>query len=395
MAQSLFRAFRPLLCAAAVAFAAIAFAPQADAHAYSAAYNTLTLAKSQTEMTYALDELSAIELAGGDANGDKMLDQEEFDAVKDELADILRAHLTLKLGGEETPWTSLERFVLVREGDASKVVLRALYPPAAPSQSISLTDRLYENDTATNYVDLLTIRYGPQKSTSALSGKDRAWAMQLTDGDYAGLPEKAGETASASGDAPGEEPAASASGTGSGWLSFFKLGIRHILGGYDHLLFLFSLLIARQTFRQYAAMITAFTVAHSLTLTLTVLGLLNVPPQIVEPAIALSICYVALDNILRPRVSYRWVLTFLFGLVHGMGFADILKEMEIPRSELAVNLISFNLGIEAVQLTIVALLVPLLYALHRYKHARRFVVAASVAALALGGAWLFERLFAA
>ena len=96
--------------------------------------------------------------------------------------------------------------------------------------------------------------------------------------------------------------------------------------------------------------------------------------RIVEPVIALSICYVAVDNIVRSSVSNRWVLTFLFGLIHGMGFADILKEMNIPKNELAVDLISFNLGIETVQIAIVGLLVPLLYLMHRYKYARRIVV---------------------
>ncbi|MDG0814280.1 HupE/UreJ family protein [Cohnella rhizosphaerae] len=179
----------------------------------------------------------------------------------------------------------------------------------------------------------------------------------------------------------------------SGWFSFFKLGMNHILGGYDHLLFLFSLIVARQTFKQYAAMITAFTIAHSVTLTLTVLGWISVPGSIVEPLIALSICYVAVDNMLRANVRYRWVLTFLFGLVHGMGFADILVEMNLPRASLGIDLASFNLGIEAVQLGLIAVCLPLLYALHRYKHEKRVVYAASSLALLLGGLWLFERTF--
>ncbi|MBB6669110.1 HupE/UreJ family protein [Cohnella nanjingensis] len=400
MAQPFRLSFRScFLLAAVLAFVLLPFNRSASAHAYSAAYNTLTLTKTQSVMTYALDELSAIELAGGDANGDHMLDADEFNAIKDKLADLIQQHIVFQVGGETRPWISLERFDLVREGDASKVVLKAIYPQAAAFQSVSLRDDLYRNDPQTNYVDLLTIQYGAQTSTSALSGKERLWVMQLTDADYASLPEDAnpaaGPVASAGLDEPSADGSSTSSDALSGWLSFFKLGIHHILGGYDHLLFLFSLLIARQTFKQYAAMITAFTLAHSLTLTLTVLGVIDVSPRFVEPAIALSICYVALDNILRPNVSYRWVLTFAFGLIHGMGFADILKGMEIPRSQLVVDLTSFNLGIETVQLAIVGVLIPLLYWLHRYRHARRFVVAGSGAALLLGGAWLFERLFLA
>ncbi|MNN59260.1 hypothetical protein D3C81_1743640 [compost metagenome] len=158
------------------------------------------------------------------------------------------------------------------------------------------------------------------------------------------------------------------------------------------MLFLFSLLIARQTFKQYAAMITAFTIAHSITLTLTVLGIVNISPRIVEPAIALSICFVAVDNMLRNEVSYRWVLTFLFGLIHGMGFADILKEMNLPKSQLAVDLISFNLGIETVQVILIAILLPLLGLLHRWRFSRRAVLAGSFLAFLLGAVWLVQRL---
>lgn len=121
------------------------------------------------------------------------------------------------------------------------------------------------------------------------------------------------------------------------------------------------------------------------------LGWIDVPGWIVEPLIALSICYVAVENIIRKKVSRRWVLTFFFGLVHGMGFADILKGMNIPSNQLAVNLVSFNLGIEAVQLAIVAVLLPLLLLLRRSRHDRKVMLAGSAAALLFGGIWLAER----
>lgn len=363
-------AMRTLLCLLALASALVfPFTQAAYAHAYSAGYTTLNLTESQTEMIYSLDELSVIELMNGDANSDNKLNQEEFSVVKERMESTLKENLTFTINGEPKAWTQVESLGLEQQGDATKLVLKALYPPASPSTTISLVDNLYTNDAKTNYVNLLTINHGDQQSTEALSGNFRIWNMAVTDKDF------------------GSEHTNSI----EGWFSFFKLGMSHILGGYDHLLFLFSLLIARQTLKQYATMITAFTIAHSFTLTLTVLGVINVPPMIVEPAIALSICYVAVDNIRRPSVSHRWVLTFLFGLIHGMGFADILKEMNIPRSELAVDLISFNLGIETVQILIVGVLVPLLYFMHRYKYARRIVVACSSLALLLGAIWLLER----
>ncbi|OAB28417.1 hypothetical protein PMSD_22035 [Paenibacillus macquariensis subsp. defensor] len=370
-------------------FLLMPFERKVDAHAYSASYTTLNLTKSNIEMIYTLDELSVIELIGGDVNKNRMLEQEEFMAVKGQLLEMLKKEIILQINNSTQDWTQLESLVLDRKEDEAKVILKASYPFVSASQTISLTDNLYSNGAATNYVDLLTVNYGKQTSTSALSGKYRIWAMQMTESDYAGLQQT--DDRGQAKDLQNEDSGSSK--VMSGWYSFFILGINHILGGYDHLLFLFSLLIARQKFKQYAAMITAFTIAHSITLSLTVLGIINVPPAIVEPAIALSICFVAIDNIVRKQVSRRWVLTFLFGLIHGMGFADILKEMNLPRSELATDLIGFNLGIETVQVTLVAILLPLLVLLHRWKYSRRAVIGGSTLAFVLGAIWLAQRLF--
>lgn len=392
---------------AVLSFLLLSFVYKADAHAYSAGYTTLDLTRASTEMTYALDELSVIELVGGDVNKNGMLEQDEFDEIQDQLITLVRQNIALKLGGAATPWTKVVSCVLDRQGDATKAILKVSYPPVGADQPIALTDQLYKKGTTSNYVNLLTINYGKQKSTAALSGGNRLWAMQMTENEFAELlqdanspasgdktavaPDKTGK-ANAAGNPDAQSPAdKDTTSSTSGWLSFFKLGINHILSGYDHLLFLFSLLIARQSFKQYAAMITAFTVAHSITLTLTVLGIIDVSPRIVEPAIALSICYVAIDNMVRGQVSYRWVLTFLFGLIHGMGFADLLKAMDLPKAELAGDLISFNLGIETVQISLVAVLLPLLYFMHKWQYARRAVMAGSAAAFVLGGVWLAER----
>ncbi|MFC5651125.1 HupE/UreJ family protein [Paenibacillus solisilvae] len=385
-------------CICIVAVLALLLIPierKVDAHAYSAGYTTLNLTKSNIEMIYALDELSVIELAGGDTNKNGMLEPEEFAVMKDELTALFEKNLSLNINNEIKDWTQIESFDMDRKGDVTNVILKVIFPPASASQPISLTDNLYLNDTVTNYVNLVTINYGSQKSTSALSGKYRDWSIQLTENDYAGLQQDALSPQNSSNgqtDEPQDE-SSNAPEVTSGWYSFFTLGINHILSGYDHLLFLFSLLIARQKFKQYAAMITAFTIAHSITLTLTVLGIINVSSSIVEPAIALSICFVAVDNIIRKQVSHRWVITFFFGLIHGMGFADILKVMDLPRSQLAVDLISFNLGIEAVQVTMVAILLPLLMLLHRWKFSRRTVIAGSSLAFMLGGIWLVQRVF--
>ena len=129
--------------------------------------------------------------------------------------------------------------------------------------------------------------------------------------------------------------------------SFFRLGIEHILTGYDHLLFLGALLLRGGRLLSLFKIITAFTVAHSITLALAVLGLVAIPERLVECVIAASIVYVALENVfLRDAPSQRWVVSFLFGLVHGFGFASALNPLHLPPRHLALALLGFNLGVE-------------------------------------------------
>mgnify|MGYP001175583978 CR=1 FL=1 len=367
---------------------------RSSAHPLSAAYTTLELSKSDTRMIYSIDEMSVMELAGGDEDRNGMLDQEELDAVQQTLIDILQEHVALKIGGSPQTWSGVENVELERKGSASQVHVTVMFPSIADDLVISLDDSLYAGDPDTRYVNLLTVRYGEKYSTAALSDGNRVWMMRLTGEDYAGLPDTLPtRTEAEKEDSAMNELLVTESGVSGAW-SFFLLGVEHILGGYDHLLFLFSILILRQTFKQYAVAISAFTVAHCLTLVLTVLGLMEVSPRLVEPLIALSICYVAADNLIRRKpVANRWVPIFLFGLIHGMGFADLLKEMNIPKSELAVALFSFNVGIEVIQLAIAALFWPLLLFLHRWKYSPQTVMAGSAVALLLGGAWLVERVW--
>jgi hydrogenase/urease accessory protein HupE len=143
-------------------------------------------------------------------------------------------------------------------------------------------------------------------------------------------------------------------------LSFVRLGIEHIVTGYDHLAFLLALLLAGGSLQSNAKTITSFTVAHSLTLALATFGLLNIPPAVVEPVIAASVVFVGVENLSGRRLASRWLVTFVFGLVHGLGFASILREMGIGGTEagVAIPLLSFNLGVELAQLAIAAFVLP-------------------------------------
>lgn len=173
---------------------------------------------------------------------------------------------------------------------------------------------------------------------------------------------------------------------------FLVLGVEHIATGYDHVLFLVGVLLVGETLRQVVAIVTSFTVAHSVTLALATLGLVAPPPRLVEAVIALSIVYVGVENILARRVRRRWLLTFGFGLVHGFGFAGILREMDLARSGVLLGLVTFNLGVEVGQVAIVGVLWPALRAVQQSRHRVAVVRYASAAIAACGLVWLVERL---
>jgi hypothetical protein len=176
---------------------------------------------------------------------------------------------------------------------------------------------------------------------------------------------------------------------------FFTLGLRHILGGYDHILFLIALLIGVRRLRGVVSTVTAFTLAHSVTLSLAVLGLVVAPPALIEPLIAGSIVFVGIENLVRRPADSRWKLTFLFGLVHGFGFAGALTDLGVgSQAGVAVPLGFFNAGVEAGQVLVVLALWPLLRALNGTEAWRGRLAPASSLVVAIAGCyWLFERTF--
>ncbi|WP_397537110.1 HupE/UreJ family protein [Rummeliibacillus pycnus] len=387
---------------------------KSSAHAYSASYTNISMEKDKTTMEFSLDTLSIFELLPSiDQNKNWILDSSEIKKNKHHLEELITEGLTLDKGNQEqTP--EVKDMKIIKKKNKEFLTVTMIFPAFTPGDTLNFNDGFYYNDSATNYINLITASYMGEKSEGVLEGKNRTWTMLLTEvqqeqqADGSGTAQedsgngasdnRDGETVQANaqnesvqGNAEQKSAGVTATTTSSSWLSFLKLGMHHILFGYDHLLFLLSLLIARQSFKQIVATITAFTVAHSITLTFSVLGIINVPASIVEPAIALSICYVALENIFRKDISHRWVLTFVFGLIHGMGFADILKEMNLPKSSLAIDLASFNIGIEIIQLAIVALLLPVLTWVYRSKYSKQVIIGVSSLAFVLGGIWLIER----
>jgi hydrogenase/urease accessory protein HupE len=174
---------------------------------------------------------------------------------------------------------------------------------------------------------------------------------------------------------------------------FIVLGIEHILTGYDHMAFLLALIVIGLSIREVLKIITAFTIAHSITLLLAATQVVSLSSRVVESVIAFSICFVALENLFKKKVNYRWLVTFVFGLVHGFGFASVLRDLIVGKSNLIVSVVSFNLGVEIGQLMIFLVLLPVLYLLKNKIEFRKVTVGVSLAIFVLGFTWLIERGF--
>jgi len=174
---------------------------------------------------------------------------------------------------------------------------------------------------------------------------------------------------------------------------FIALGVKHILIGYDHIAFLLALIVIGLSVREVLKIITAFTVAHSITLLLAAMQVVRLNSRLVETVIALSICYVALENLFKKEVRYRWLLTFGFGLIHGFGFASVLQDFIVGKSNLVVSVLSFNIGVEIGQMMIFLALLPILHLLKSTRQFSTVTAGASVAIFVLGFSWLIERVF--
>lgn len=177
---------------------------------------------------------------------------------------------------------------------------------------------------------------------------------------------------------------------------YFVLGFTHILpNGFDHILFVLGLFLLNRQVKPVLLQVSAFTIAHSITLGLALYGVVRLPASVIEPLIAISIAYVAVENLFTSTVKpWRVALVFGFGLLHGMGFAEALARLNLPRSEFLTTLITFNVGVEAGQLTVIAIATAIVVALRfsPEQYRLRVVRPVSAAIAAMGVFWTVTRL---
>lgn len=354
-----------LVALAGAAVLTLALAAPGQAHWADLAVAEIDVYERQTQVVLTFPT-GLVDYADGDRDG--QLSPEEVRAHRTDLENFLRDRIILSEGSlrgelavEFSPVPAARPDLSLTPGSHSTV--RLVYAWPRPIDKLTIRYDLFLPDVPTASA-LATIRYARRVQTVVFTPEHRQVSIPLA---RSAIRQQA-------------------------W-SFLLLGVRHIVTGYDHILFLLTLLLLGGGLRSLLKIVTAFTVAHSATLSLAVLGFITLPSRLVESGIALSIAYVAAENIwFRNRaLRSRWFVTFAFGLIHGLGFATILREMAIDQPSLALSLGSFNLGVEAGQVATVAVVWMGLQLLHRVpgeSAARRW---ASAVAAATGLVWFIQR----
>lgn len=322
--------------------------------------------------------------------GGASLDRAHFTAIEPSLARCARELFAVESAGQ--PLVPSRVTVALTEDDDLEARLE--YPRPA-SGVLRLDARFLSRLPDPTYGAVLTANDESRfLGQELLRANASLFSVDLT--PAAAAPGSAGARPSPdSGEPP--EPSAPPPGRTAAFGSYLRLGVEHILTGYDHLLFLIGLLAVTQRLRSVFSIVTSFTVAHSLTLAAAALDLVHLPSSVIEPLIAASIVYVGIENLRSQAPRQRWLLAFGFGLIHGFGFAGVLRELGLGQNgaPIVLPLLGFNLGVELGQAAVATLVVPLLWQFRRNTTlARRSTQWLSLGVATLGAVWLVERLAA-
>jgi hypothetical protein len=297
-----------------------------------------------------------------DLNGDGFASIEEIDAAIEPVFAAIKTHYRLTADGAAPTSVILDRYGLASP-DTLRLDLQLTF--AAPVTALAIDSTLHQL-TQPDHRHLAHAVIHGTSHEAVLDGS-------VTHADFqAGL-----------------------SATSDTAKRFVVLGMEHIATGYDHLAFLVVLLVAATSLLDVVKIVTAFTVAHSITLALATIGLVALPSTMIESLIALSIAWVAVENLLVDHVDRRWRITFVFGLVHGFGFSNVLRDMDLPRASLALSLFAFNAGVEIGQLIFVLVAFPLIYHVLRTRWHPPLALACSSVVFCLGVYWFVQRLLLA
>lgn len=352
-----------------------------SAHAHKPSDSYLSLAVERNTIAGQWDiALRDLDFALGlDADGDAAITWGEVRAKHAEIDAYAMARLQLSSAGKDCP-ASVTGHLIDDHTDGAYAVLRFTAECPAPLEVLQARYTLF-SDIDPQHKGLLRLQYRGASSAGIFGPEKSMQQFTLS------RPDKLNQ-----------------------FLDYGREGVWHIWIGFDHILFLLALLLpavvvreARQwqavgafkpAFWAVVKIVTAFTLAHSITLTLATLGVISLPSRLVEATIAASVVVAALNNVVPLVRERRWVVAFVFGLIHGFGFASVLTDLGLPQDALVLALVGFNLGVEAGQLAIVAVVLPVAFALRRTLLYRRVVLfGGSIAIAIVAGIWLAERAF--
>jgi len=348
----------------AAALGALLCASPAHAHQVGLSRGEYTRAGEWLRARLTFAQADAIELVAGlDHDADGKLSLAEIDVARELLLRALIARVKVTAQGARCP-AELGKVVL---DEQDGLALEASFHCPAPSPALDVQLSML-GDLPSGHRHLARALAGDLREDHVLSAEQRSFSIEA-------LPAPAPTTTSPRGP----------------W-AIFAMGIEHILTGYDHLVFLLGLVLVGGRLRALLLVVTAFTVAHSITLGLSVLGVLAPSTRLVEPLIALSIAYVGVENFFVNDASKRWRITLPFGLIHGFGFASALGEINLPKGEIPAALLSFNLGVEAGQIAVLAVVLPFVVLASRRPALRdKGKKAMSALIIAAGLAWFAAR----
>ncbi len=340
----------------------LAFLPAmvASAHETSTSYSRVTIEGNAVRVAFTMNLLELHLGPTVDADGDEVVTYDELDEGIESLYAAIKKHYQLRVPEEPTA-VLLERYDL---SDENTVRMQILFTFDRAVSGLMVASTL-PAITQPNHQHLLRLDDGTTIRQAVLDASQPIARLDMVDSATLGR-------------------------TVAG---FLHLGVGHIFTGYDHLAFLVGLLIGTSGLIALVKVVTSFTVAHSVTLGLASFGLVSLPPRLIECLIALSIAYVAIENMWKGLVTSRWSITFLFGLVHGFGFSNVLRELGLPPGRLAVSLFSFNIGVEVGQVAFVAAVFPILLFIRSSRWKTHLTAMLSLGIMALGFYWFVERAF--
>ncbi|USK36689.1 HupE/UreJ family protein (plasmid) [Bacillus sp. F19] len=344
------------------------------AHSSSMGYSKLNVKGNQIDYELFLDQRDL--LVQFDTNKNDNLENEELPSQKDGIESFLQKDLRIDVDSKPLTMELLSMDVTTKDSTRGVVFQLRLTADEAIEQLNIHYNLVFEDAPA--HTSVLLVHSGEFFYEDILDINRKDIQITFPAAETTGSCSDCGHSAQ--------------SEIGSVLWKYFVLGIEHILTGYDHLLFLLSLVLIASRFKDALKIVTAFTVAHSITLFLVATDRIQVSSHWVEALIPLTICYVAVENMFVQKAKWRWQLTTLFGLIHGMGFAGALAETGLPKSNLIGSLLTFNLGVEAGQIMVLCLLLPFLLWLRRFPWYRKMMISTSCLIFVLAFYWLIQRL---